>query len=115
MRSFVFSVNLSSASNQAITVNYSSLNGTATSRQDYAAVSNGTIMIPAVQLSGTAIVQVVGDAIVENYETFTVNLSNSQGATIAAGQSVGIGTIQNGDTSGSLQFSLSNYTVKENA
>jgi hypothetical protein len=83
-----FTVSLSAASNQTITVNYATASGTATTGSDYQAAS-GTLTIPAGQTSGTVTVLVKGDRLVEANETFFVNLSGPTNVTIADGQAVG--------------------------
>jgi PKD repeat protein len=97
---FVFSVGLTAPSTHAILVDYATADGTATAGSDYNAAS-GTLKIPA----GTSCpgdpscqitVQVNGDTLYEANETFTVNLTNPQGATIADGSATG--TILNDDT-----------------
>ena len=69
----------------------------ASSSTDYVAITNGTGSIGAGSSSTTVSVTVNGDTLVENNETFFVNLSNpTNGATISDGQ--GLGTITNDDT-----------------
>jgi hypothetical protein len=109
---FTFTVSLSAASNQTVSVNFATTNGTAIAGEDYTA-ANGTVTFKPGEVNKTLTVQVNGDTLVEGNETFTVNLSNASNAVIAVGQ--GIGTILNDDTGGSIQFSLSNFTVNENA
>ncbi|NJP11113.1 MAG: hypothetical protein HC866_17920 [Leptolyngbyaceae cyanobacterium RU_5_1] len=90
--SLVFTVNLSSASTQSVTVDYATANDTATAGEDYTA-TNGTLTFNPGETSQTISVPILGDTIVENNETFVVNLSNAVNAAIADNQ--GIGTIQN--------------------
>jgi hypothetical protein len=78
--SAVFTVNLSSASLQTITVDYATSNGTAIAGSDYTAVS-GTLSFSPGQTTGTITVPVIGDMLDESDETFLVNLSNSTIAT----------------------------------
>jgi hypothetical protein len=86
---FTFTVTLSNASDQPVTVDYQTNDGTATlANNDYVAAS-GTLTIPAKTLSGTITVDVNGDVTNESDETFTVDLSNPTNATIADGQGVG--------------------------
>ena len=87
---FAFTVSLSAASGQPVTVNYATANDTATGGSDYVA-KTGTLTIPAGQTSGTITVLVNGDRLGESDETFFVNLSSPTNATIADGQ--GVGTI----------------------
>lgn len=108
---FNFSVTLSQATTQTVTVNYGTANGTATAGQDFTATS-GTLTFAPNETSKTVTVQVTADTLVEPDETFTVSLSSPTNATIAAG--TGTGTILNDDAGGALQFSLSSYTVNEN-
>lgn len=94
-RTVVFTVNLSKAIAQAITVNYATANGTsAVLGNDYLATS-GSLTFNAGETSKTISVEVVGDTINEIDETFFVNLSNATNAAISRGQ--GIGTIQDDD------------------
>jgi hypothetical protein len=89
-----FTVSLSAISTETITVAYATGNGTATSGSDYQAAS-GNLTIPAGQTTGTITVPVNGDATPEPNETFYLNLTSVDGATIADGQ--GVGTIINDD------------------
>ncbi len=70
----------------ATTVQYSTVDGSATAPADYTAANAVTTTIPAGQTSVTVNVPVVGDALYEDDETFRVVLSNpSSGVTIADG------------------------------
>lgn len=91
---FYFSINLSEASSETITVNYASADGTASSADDYQAVSGSLTFAPG-ELSKFVAVAVNSDTEIEPDETFTVNLSEATGATIANG--TGTGTIRNDD------------------
>ena len=95
--SMIFTVTLSSASSSVVSVTYATLNGTAVAPTDFVATS-GLLVIPANALSRTIVVTVNGDTVVENDETFTVELSNSFNATIANTQATG--TIKNDDLAG---------------
>jgi len=106
-----FTVTLSAMSGQDVVVHYSTANGTATAGQDYVAQSNGTLTIPAGQLTGTIDVALLDDTADEPDETFTVTLSTPTGATLAAGQEVGTGTILDNDSTPTL--SISNASVQE--
>jgi Calx-beta domain len=87
-------VTLSSSSSQAVTVHYSTANGTAKAKEDYTATS-GTLTFQPGETSRTISVSIKGDRKREANETFSVNLSNAVGATIADG--VATGTILNDD------------------
>jgi hypothetical protein len=106
-----FQVSLSMASGSDVTVQYATADGTATAGSDYVA-SSGTLTIPAGLTSGQILVPVNGDTDVEGDETFMVNLSAANGATIADGQAVG--TILNDDVAGP-NISIAGVTVSEAA
>ncbi len=89
-----FTVSLSVASGQVVSVNWTTANSTATAPNDYSAGS-GTLIFNAGEISKPIVVSVNGDTIRENNETFFVNLSNANNATIADNQ--GVGTINNDD------------------
>src|SRR5207249_1084820 len=59
-RAMTFTVSLSAAFNQTVTVSYATADGTATAGSDYQA-AGGTLTIPAGQTSGTITVWVNGD------------------------------------------------------
>ena len=63
---------------------------------DYVARTLTGQTIPQGQSSYTFDVTVNGDTLVENNETFFVNVTNVSGASVLDGQ--GLGTIQNDDT-----------------
>jgi hypothetical protein len=81
----VFTVTLSFASAQTVTVQYATANDTATAPRDYTAVFGTLTFAPGVT-TRTISVPVTGDAQVESAERFLVNLSNPVFATIADGQ-----------------------------
>jgi uncharacterized repeat protein (TIGR01451 family)/CSLREA domain-containing protein len=91
---FNFTVTLSATSNQPVSVNYATSDGTAIAGSDYTATS-GTLTIPASSTSGTITVNVLGDVVYEPNETFTVTLSTPVNASITTGSAMG--TIVNDD------------------
>jgi subtilisin family serine protease len=99
-----FTVSLSFASTQPVTVNYATANGSATAGVDYVAGS-GTLTFPAGSLSQSLGVAVNGDTAAETAETFFVNLSGATNATLADAQ--GAGTINDDD--GSVDPSASSF------
>ena len=108
---FTFTVTLSAQTAQVVTVQYATANGTATSPSDYAA-AGGVLTFAAntTQLTQTVTVQVNGDTTVEADETFVVNLSNPNNATLATAQ--GTGTIRNDDAASTQPtVSVGNPTV----
>lgn len=107
-RAASFTVSLSAASNQSVTVAYATANGTATAGSDYQAKS-GTLTIPAGQTTGTIGVPVNGDRVGEPNETFFVNLSSATGAAITDDQ--GIGKIVDDEP----RISINDVALKEGA
>ena len=87
-QSATFTVTLSAASDQPVTVAYATADGTATAGSDYQAAS-GTLTFAPGETSKTITVLVNGDRLGEPNETFLVNLSGPTNATIADGQGVG--------------------------
>ena len=92
-RPFTFTVALSAASGQTVTVDYATANGTADG-MDYQAVSGTLTFLPG-ETAKTVTVRVNGDRAYESDETFFVNLSGATNATLVRSQ--GIGTIRNDD------------------
>ena len=90
--SAVFTVTLSMASTQSITVNYATADGTGITGGDYQGASGTLTFIPG-DISKTITVLVNGDAAFDPAETFFVNLSNAGNTAIAKSQ--GTGTIVN--------------------
>ncbi|MEQ1856709.1 MAG: Calx-beta domain-containing protein [Longimicrobiales bacterium] len=91
-----FTVTLSAASGQTVTVQYATSNGTATAPADYAAIGLTTLTFtPGVTTQPVTIV-VQGDQIDEANDTYTVTLSSPSNATLLDG--TGLGTITDDDT-----------------
>lgn len=91
----VFTVSLSAASGQAVTVLATSADGTATSPSDYILLPPTLITFAPGETTKTITVTVNGDVLSETDETFFVNLTTPLNATIADDQ--GVGTITNDD------------------
>lgn len=83
-----FTVTLSAASTQPITVAYATADGTTTAGSDYQAASGSLTFAPG-ETSKSITMAVNGDRLPEPNETFVVNLSSPTNATIADGQGVG--------------------------
>ncbi len=103
----IFTVTLTETSTNAVTVVFSTANGTATDGSDYQGVSSGTLTIAAGSTTGQITVQVLGDLIEESDESFFVNLSNAANATI--GDSQGQANILDNDRG----ISINSITVTE--
>jgi CSLREA domain-containing protein len=91
---FAFTVSLSQASEQAVTVSYATSDGSAIAGSDYTATSGTVTFAPGVT-SQTINVPVSGDTTKEASETFTVSLSSPVNATL--GTATGTGTIVDDD------------------
>ena len=92
---FNFTATLSSASAIPVSVNFNTLDGTATSPADYNA-SAGTLIFAPGETTKTTAISIVNDSITEPDESFQFALSApSAGATLPA--RAAIGTIQNDD------------------
>jgi large repetitive protein len=89
-RTALFTVSLSAASSQTISVQLSTANGTAAVGSDYQAAS-GTLTFAPGETTKTIAIPINGDRVGEPNETFAVNLTAATNATIADGQ--GVGTI----------------------
>ncbi|MCX8014643.1 MAG: Ig-like domain repeat protein, partial [candidate division WOR-3 bacterium] len=94
-KSFGFYVTLSNPSGAAVTVNYATANGTATTGDNDYIATSGTLTFNPGEIIKRIGVDVIGDNKYELNETFDVNLSDAVGATIADG--MGVGTILNDD------------------
>jgi hypothetical protein len=90
-----FTVSLTNASSQTITVNFATANNTATAGVDYAA-ANGTVTFTPGQTSQPVNVTINGDLLIEVPSvSFNVDLSTPTNATISDNQ--GLGTIADDD------------------
>src|SRR5690606_9081638 len=90
----VFTVTLSGASVQTVSVNYATADGTAQAGSDYVGAS-GTLIFAPGTASQTLVITINGDLVTEADETFVVNLASAANATILDGS--GQGTITNDD------------------
>jgi hypothetical protein len=95
----LFTVSLSAASAGPVAVDYATADGSAKPPGDYTATT-GTLTFAAGELSKQVAVPVVGDTVDELHETYSLELSNPVGATLA--DSRGAGTILDNDPQVSL-------------
>ncbi len=89
---FQFNISVDKVSTTAISISYTTADGSAVSNTDYKPVS-GTLSIPANTLSGIIEVEVIGDSTRKANQTFSVQLSSPSGCTISNNK--GTGTIVN--------------------
>ncbi len=106
----IFEVWLSFRSSLTVSVNYTPVDGTAISGEDYIS-SSGMVLFPPGNLTQTISVLVLGDTKIEENETFLVNLITPTNAILTNRQ--GIGTIINDDTK-SLSKTYLPLIIKEN-
>jgi len=93
--SAAFTVTLSPASAQTVTVAFATADGTATAGSDYTAAS-GTLTFEPGETTKTIPVAVIGDTAFEPNETFSVTLSGPTNASLVA--ATGSATLVNDDT-----------------
>ena len=84
-----FTVSLSRAAGEPVMVRYATEDGTATAGSDYAAASGRLTFAALSTVARTIVVTVRDDAVDERAETFTVRLSDAQGATLAVAAATG--------------------------
>jgi hypothetical protein len=104
-----FSVLLTNANGSSVSVDYATADGSALVGSDYTAKS-GTLTFTPGQTSKTVAVTILDDALAEDDETFSLNLSNATGG-IAIADAAGLGTIQNDDADPTV--SVANAAVVE--
>lgn len=103
-----FTVTLSTASGQAVSVNFATANNTALAGSDYEA-QYGTLIFAPGEKSKTVAIAVTGDMLDELNESYFVKLSAATNASIA--DSSGLGTITDNDTAPTL--SINDVTILE--
>ena len=94
-----FKVTLSEVSGQEVSVEYETMDGTATAGDDYTSASD-SLTFDAGEMEHTISVSLVDDDAAEDPETFTVELRSPSGATIGNGSATG--TITDDDGTGEL-------------
>ena len=100
-----FTVTLSAASGQTVTVNYATGGGSATAGSDYTTTSGTLTFTPGV-VTQTITVPITNDTATESSETFNVTLSGAVNATIA--DNIGVGTILDNDAPPVLDLDANN-------
>ena len=112
----VFTVSISAATDEEVTVNYATSDGTARADQDYTETS-GTLTFPANSVASQTIsVPVTDDTVDEVEQTFILTLSNVQGASLAGGNSTLAATgtiIDNDHPTVRASFEETDYSVNE--
>ena len=110
-----FTVSLSEASSQQVTVEYATSDGTAAAGEDYTATS-GTLAFQAGEVTKTISVPTTEDTVDDGGETFTLALSNPSSG-VQLGDAEATGTIRNTEAAAELSASFpeSAYTSKRHA
>jgi hypothetical protein len=91
-----FIVELSAPASQTVSFSFATSNGTATAGFDYTAVS-GAASFAVGEIQKSIVVLVNGDTVDEAQETFFLNISNVQNATVASNQGTRTGFIVDDD------------------
>ena len=107
---YTFTVSLSQASSEAITVNYQTNDGTASVGADYTD-NDGTLTFAAGEVSKTITVSSLSDTLDEADETFTVQLTSTTANGGLAANSTATATIVDNDATPNA--SIGNVTVDE--
>lgn len=105
-----FTVALSAASGQTITLNYTITGGTATAGTDFTA-SSGTITFDPGDTQKTISVPVIGDTVDESDETFTLTLTADTGAPVSLDDATATGTILDDDEA--ITIAIADISVEE--
>jgi|GEM_PF-2314737 len=94
-----FTVTLSEATEEEVTIDFSTEEGTAEAGVDYTEIEEGTVTFEPGEVTQTINVAIIGDTVVEEpiEETFSVNLSNAEGAVLPEGGATATGTITDND------------------
>ena len=85
-----------SNNNDEVSFDFGTANGTATAGSDYTAIASQGVMTAGGSLTFIVDVPISGDAVLEPDESFTLQIANVSGATVA--DDTGVGTIANDDS-----------------
>src|SRR6185369_938818 len=103
-------------SNGAVSVTVATSNGTATAGSDYTTVSQVVNFANGDAADKTVSIPILDDAVYEGDETVNLALSNAAGGATLGTPNTAVLTITDNEAPpvGTLQFSLSTYSVAEN-
>ena len=108
-------VSRTSGASGAVSVNYSTANGTATAGSDYASASGTLSWTNGDSANKTFSVDVTDDAAIEGNETVTLSLSGETGSATLGTSSATLSIVDNDiPSSGTLSLSSATYSVNEN-
>ncbi|MDJ0581749.1 Calx-beta domain-containing protein, partial [Crocosphaera sp.] len=108
----VFNVSLSTPSNETITVNYATEDGTATAGNDYTSI-NGTLTFEAGETNKTITVPILDDNVLEEDETLYLNLTQSANAHLTDNQAIATIINQQMSNQSPTDLNLSNSRIRE--
>ncbi|MBL1178951.1 beta strand repeat-containing protein, partial [Pantanalinema sp. GBBB05] len=108
-----FTVELSNPSDEVVTVNYATADGTATTADNDYIANAGTLIFNPGVTSQTITIAVNGDTTFEADETFQVNLSAATNGTLSTLTQMATGLIGNDDAIPVYTFSTANYRTLE--
>ncbi|MEX0281996.1 MAG: Calx-beta domain-containing protein [Arenibacterium sp.] len=112
-RTAVFEVALSEPSSESISFNYMTADGTAIAGEDYNATS-GTVIFAPGQTIASVEVDVLGDTVIENSESFSLVVTPTNPIQNGTADSTGIATIADNDSAENLPIiSIENTTGEE--
>ena len=98
----------------AVTVNFATSDGTATTAgSDYTAVTTTVSFAAGDTTNKTVTIPINNDALVEANETINLTLSSPTGGATLGSPATAVLTIVDNDAPGSLQFSAASYSVNE--
>ena len=100
-----FTVNLSHASSGAVTVQYTTADGTATAGTDYTAAAARTLTLGTGETSATLTIATTPDTTAEDDETFTVTLASPSSNAALGARRTATGTIVDDDLSADATLS----------
>ena len=103
-----FVVALSGPSSQTVSFSYATADGTATAGSDYVAITNGAASFAPGQIEKPVVVLVNGDTVDETQETFFLDISNVQNATVSSNRGNGFIVDDDGPT-----ISINDVSVTE--
>ena len=107
------SVSRTVGSKGAITVNYATVNGTATAPGDYTASSGTLSWADADVADKTISIPIIDDTLSEPNENFSIALSSPTGGAVIGANSTATVTILANDAPGAIGFTASTLTVAE--
>ena len=103
-----FVVALSGPSAQSVSFSFATANGTATAGSDYTATSGGPVTFAPGEVEKPVVVLVIGDTVDETQETFFLDISNVQNATVSSSRGNGFINDDDGPT-----ISINDVSVTE--